>query len=196
MGTARSRAYRVRRAERIFWTGSRAAPVARRLSGAQMLSDQLKDKFEKFEELLVTLKTSQRKSCATKVTRTSTRRFAHRRTLEYLSFRVRGTRTGRWSTRRTRHGRGRGLTRAGRACSRGVGHANEIGRLPVEANSLTRGAVSVYEFQHPSATPDDEKGRDAQHWKAGRLNRTKSFLPGQKKGAVVKQFPAPSGARK
>ncbi len=168
---------------------SREGLVARNL-----LSDQLKDKFEQFEELLVTLKTiSEKELRGEKLTEDEYQAIRHiGGTLEYLTLSVMTGNPDTWEmvneTDKDMAVVADVHTGGARVLEEGVGHANEIlVVVPVEGKLvLTRGAVfSYYEFQHPSADRlTDEKWQ--QTLNAGKAPAapvwTKSFLlPAQKK---------------
>jgi hypothetical protein len=168
---------------------SREGLVARNL-----LSDQLKDKFEQFEELLTTLKTISEKELRNeKLTEDEYQAIRHiGGTLEYLTLSVMTGNPDTWEmvneTDKDMAVVADVHTGGVRVLEEGVGHANEIlVVVPVEGKLvLTRGAVfSYYEFQHPSADRlTDEKWQRMLN--TGRAPAapvwTKSFLlPEQKK---------------
>ncbi|HKQ53565.1 MAG TPA: DUF3160 domain-containing protein [Pyrinomonadaceae bacterium] len=162
---------------------SREGLVARNL-----LSDQLKDKFEQFEELLVTLKTISEKELRNeRLTEEEYDAIRHiGGTLEYLTLSVMTGNPDTWEmvneTDKDMAVVADVHTAGPRVLEEGVGHANEIlVVVPVEGKLvLTRGAVfSYYEFQHPSADRlTDEKWQTLLN--AGRAPQppvwTKSFL--------------------
>ncbi|HEY0378588.1 MAG TPA: DUF3160 domain-containing protein [Pyrinomonadaceae bacterium] len=134
---------------------SREGLVARNL-----LSDQLKDKFEQFEELLATLKTiSEKELRGEKLTEDEYGQIRHiGGTLEYLTLSVMTGNPDTWEmvneTDKDMAVVADVHTGGARVLEEGVGHANEIlVVVPVEGKLvLTRGAVfSYYEFEHPAA---------------------------------------------
>ncbi len=168
---------------------SREGLVAR-----ELLSDQLKDKFEQFEELLATLKTiSEKELRSENLTEDEYQAIRHiGGTLEYLTLSVMTGNPDTWEmvneTDKDMAVVADVHTGGARVLEEGVGHANELlVVVPVEGKLvLTRGAVfSYYEFQHPSA----DRLTDEQWQRMLNTGRapeppvwTKSFLlPGQKK---------------
>lgn len=168
---------------------SREGLVARGL-----LSDQLKDKFEQFEELLATLKTiSEKELRGENLTEDEYQAIRHiGGTLEYLTLSVMTGNPDTWEmvneTDKDMAVIADVHTGGARVLEEGVGHANEIlVVVPVEGKLvLTRGAVfSYYEFQHPSADrlTDEQWQRMLNTGRAPEPPAwTKSFLlPGRKK---------------
>jgi hypothetical protein len=168
---------------------SREGLVAR-----DLLSDQLKDKFEQFEELLATLKTiSEKELRSENLTEDEYQAIRHiGGTLEYLTLSVMTGNPDTWEmvneTDKDMAVIADVHTGGARVLEEGVGHANELlVVVPVEGKLvLTRGAVfSYYEFQHPSA----DRLTDEQWQRMLNTGRapeppvwTKSFLlPGQRK---------------
>jgi hypothetical protein len=164
------------------------------LTARNLLSDQLKDKFEQFEELLVTLKTiSEKELRGQRLTDEEYDQIRHiGGTLEYLTLSVMTGNPDTWEmvneTDKDMAVVADVHTGGVRVLEEGVGHANEIlVVVPVEGKLvLTRGAVfSYYEFEHPAADRlTDEKWQRMLN--AGKTPAppvwTKSFLlPGRKK---------------
>ncbi|HYG81457.1 MAG TPA: DUF3160 domain-containing protein [Pyrinomonadaceae bacterium] len=164
------------------------------LTARDLLSDQLKDKFEQFEELLATLKTiSEKELRGERLTDEEYDQIRHiGGTLEYLTLSVMTGNPDTWEmvneTDKDMAVVADVHTGGAVVLEEGVGHANEIlVVVPVEGKLvLTRGAVfSYYEFQHPSADRlTDEKWQRMLN--TGKTPPppvwTKSFLlPGQKK---------------
>ena len=130
------------------------------LTARGLLSDQLKDRFEQFEELLATLQTISEKELRNeKLTEDEYQTIRHiGGTLEYMTLSVMTGNPDTWEmvneTDKDMAVVADVHTAGPRVLEEGVGHANEIlVVVPVEGKLvLTRGAVfSYYEFQHPSA---------------------------------------------
>jgi hypothetical protein len=130
------------------------------LMARNLLLDQLKDKFEQFEELLVTLKTiSEKELRGQRLTDEEYDQIRHiGGTLEYLTLSVMTGNPDTWEmvneTDKDMAVVADVHTGGARVLEEGVGHANEIlVVVPVEGKLvLTRGAVfSYYEFEHPAA---------------------------------------------
>ena len=180
----------------LFWT--RLLNLTRQsregLANRNLLSDTLKDRFEQFEDLLVTLNTISMKELRNeKLTEDEYETIRHiGGTLEYMTLSVMTGNPDTWEmvneTDKDMAVVADVHTGGAVVLEEGVGHANEVlVVVPVEGKLvLTRGAVfSYYEFQHPSADRlTDEKWQRMLN--AGKTPPppvwTKTFLlPGQKK---------------